>query len=352
MHYLYTLKRTNKIHQCLNQIHRIISNSLNVVTMKKDSKIVLSVIVGGGFLIIILMLTLSAILGNMGISTNESTNDRISMTSGDTVAVIPVQGEIAYGTSNYLGGTIVTPDMVKGAITQAESDNSVSAIVLDVNSPGGSPVASEEIMNTIKNSKKPVVVWISDVGASGAYLAASSADKIIASPSSMVGSIGVIMELTDLSKYYQNTGVNKYSIKAGKYKDMGADYRPLTAEETNMLQGMVDQDYDYFITMVAENRHLDKNYTASIAEGKIYTGTQAKDLKLVDETGGKTRALDVAAQLGGIKGNYNTINIAPSSGLGDILNMLSSKIGYAIGMGIGSNLQNGTINNFKIPSIY
>ena len=112
-------------------------------------------------------------------------------------------------------------------------------------------------MNIINKSKKPVVVWISDVGASGAYLAASSADKIVASPSSMVGSIGVIMELTDLSKYYAKLGINKYSIKAGQYKDMGADYRPLTTtEERNMLQGMVDQDYDHFLNIVSENRHL------------------------------------------------------------------------------------------------
>ncbi len=116
--------------------------------------------------------------------------------------MIPLQGEIGYG-SLQSGDNVISPEMIQEAISKAESDSSVSSILIDVNSPGGSPVASEEIMNIIKNSKKPVVVWISDVGASGAYLAASSADKIIASPSSMVGSIGVIMQLTDLSKYYQ-----------------------------------------------------------------------------------------------------------------------------------------------------
>lgn len=315
--------------------------------MKKDNKIVLSIIIGGSIMILLLLVGLSALIG---LASSNSTNS-ISQ-YGDTVAIIPLQGEIAYGSSSVAGGNIITPENVQNAILSAESDNSVSSILIDVNSPGGSPVASEEIMNTIKKSKKPVVVWISDVGASGAYLAASSADKIIASPSSMVGSIGVIMELTDLSKYYQNLGVNKYSIKAGQYKDMGADYRPLTTTEKNMLQGMVDQDYDHFITIVSENRHLDKNYTTSIAEGKIYTGIQAKDLKLIDETGGKTQALDIAANLGGIKGSYNTITISPSSGLVDILNSLSSRIAYSIGMGIGNNLENGTDNNFKIPSIY
>lgn len=312
--------------------------------MKRDVKIALSMIVGGFFVIIILLAAISALTGD--------SNSIFTGNTGDTVAIIPLQGEIAYGSSGLNSQQIVTPEMVQNALSNAESDSSVSSIVIEVNSPGGSPVASEEIMNSIKKSKKPVVVWISDVGASGAYLAASSADRIVASPSSMVGSIGVIMELTDLSKYYQNTGINKYSIKAGQYKDMGADYRPLTAAEKNMLQGMVDQDYEHFISIVASNRNLTMNYTTSIAEGKIYTGTQAKDLKLVDETGGQKRALDLAAELGGIKGKYNTITISTTSGLADLLNSLSSRIGYAIGMGISNNLQNGTGNNFKIPSIY
>ncbi len=307
--------------------------------MKKDTKIVMSIIIGGLLIISILIIGISTLIG----STNSP--------NGDTVAVIPLQGEIAYGSSNT-GDSIVTPEMLQEAILKAESDSSVSSILIDLDSPGGSPVASEEIMDIIKTSKKPVVVWISDVGASGAYLAASSADKIIASPTSMVGSIGVIMELTDLSKYYEKNGINKSSIKAGQYKDMGSEYRPLTTTEKQMLQGMVDQDYDHFLNIVSENRHLDKNYTTSIAEGKIYTGIQAKDLKLVDETGGKTSALKTAAKLGGIKGSFNIITINPSSGILNILNNLSSRIAYSIGMGIGNNLQNGTNNNFKIPSIY
>ncbi len=309
--------------------------------MKRDSKIVISIIVGGLLIITLLLIGLFTLVG--GISNFNSAPN------GDTVAVIPLQGEIGYGSSNS-SSSVETPEMIQSALTQADSDSSVSSILIDVNSPGGSPVASEEIMNSIKSSKKPVVVWISDVGASGAYLASSSADKIIASPSSMVGSIGVIMETTDLSKYYQENGINISSIKAGKYKDMGADYRPLTAEEKNMLQGMVNQDYDHFIDIVSQNRHIDKNYTESIAQGKIYTGTQAKDLKLVDETGGKTYALDQAAKLGGINGSYNVITITPSNSITDILNSFSSRIAYSIGMGIGKNLENISNSNIKVPS--
>lgn len=312
--------------------------------MKKNSKIVLSILVGGSLLVLILLVALVSMLGGSDFLS--------SAPNGDTVAVIPLQGEIGYGSSGVSGETIITPEMMKDAMKQAESDGSVSSILIKVNSPGGSPVASEEIMNAINNSEKPVVVWISDTGASGAYLAASSADDIIASPSSMVGSIGVIMDFTDLSQYYQNNGIDKYSIKAGEYKDMGSDYRPLTSNEKSMLQSMVNEDYAHFIDIVAANRNLTTNYTQSIAEGKIYTGAQAKNLKLVNDTGGEKQALDVAAKLGGIKGSYNTIDINPSSGLLDILNSMSSRIAYSIGLGIGNNLKNGTDNNLKLPSIY
>lgn len=312
--------------------------------MKKNSKFVLGILVGGSLLVIALLVATVSLLGG--------SNFLNSAPNGDTIAVIPLEGEIGYGSSGVSGETIVTPENVKDAINQAESDGTVSSILIKINSPGGSPVASEEIMNAIKESKKPVVVWIGDTGASGAYLAASSADDIIASPSSMVGSIGVIMGLTDLSKYYENNGINKYSIKAGEYKDMGSDYRNLTTNETNMLQSMVNEDYAHFIDIVAVNRNLTVNYTQSIAEGKIYTGTQAKNLKLVNDTGGEKQALDVAAKLGGITGSYNTIDINPSSGLIDILNSMSSRIAYSIGLGIGNNLKNGTDNDLKLPSIY
>lgn len=312
--------------------------------MKRNSKIVLGILVVGSLLVIILSTLMVSQLGG--------SNFLSSSPNGDTIAVIPIQGEIGYGSSGLSGESIITPENFKDAIKQAESDGTVSSILIKINSPGGSPVASEEIMSAINESKKPVVVWIGDTGASGAYLAASSADEIIASPSSMVGSIGVIMGLTDLSKYYENNGIDKYSIKAGEYKDMGSDYRNLTTNETNMLQSMVNDDYAHFIDIVAVNRNLTVNYTQSIAEGKIYTGTQAKNLKLVNDTGGEKQALDAAAKLGGITGSYKTIDISTSSGLLDILNSMSSRIAYSIGLGIGNNLKNGTNNNLKLPSIY
>lgn len=302
--------------------------------MSENKQLILAVIIGGAFIVIVLLIAVLSLLGSGSSSISGF---------GDTVAIIPVQGEIAYSQSNILEGSVATPQSVTDGIKQAEEDSTVSALVLDINSPGGSPVASEEIMNAVKNSKKPVVVWISDTGASGAYLAASPADKIYASPSSIVGSIGVILSLTDLSGLYQKIGVNQYAIKAGEYKDMGSSYRNLTPEETRMLQEMVDEDYDYFISLVAENRKLDINYVRSIAEGKIYTGTQAKNLKLIDETGNRDEAIEAAARLGGIKGDYNIITITPTESLSDIITSYTTNFAYALGKGIGSLLNQNSV---------
>jgi protease IV len=300
--------------------------------MKQNNKLVLGLIAGGVLLLLLLSFGAILLLGSSG-----------SFALGDTVAVIPLEGQIAYGESNILEGQVANPQSIENSLRQAEEDPTVSAILLEINSPGGSPVASEEIMSSVKACKKPVVVWISDTGASGAYLVASSADKIVASPSSIVGSIGVILSLTDLSELYQKIGVDKYSIKAGEFKDMGADYRNLTAAEQKMLQEMVDQDYDYFISLVAENRKLDESYVRSIAEGKIYTGSQAKDLKLVDETGGKKQALDLAARLGGLSDSYRVVTMTPSQDLEDVLNSLSTNAAYALGKGIGSFMEEGAV---------
>jgi protease-4 len=269
----------------------------------------------------------------------------IDTSFGSTVAVIPVQGTITYGGSSLLGEQVTNPDTTKELIGEAEKDASINSILLEINSGGGSAVASEEIMEAVKSCQKPVVAWISDEGASGAYLVASPANRIIASRSSLVGSIGVLLDVTDLSELYKKIGVNRYAIKGGKYKDMGADYRNLTPEEREMLQIMVNEDYDYFISLVAENRNLSKEYVRSIAEGKIYTGKQAKDIKLVDEIGSKDYALDVAARLGGIEGSYNVVTLTPPQTLEEMLANISSQFAYSLGRGIGNFMQKGILSN-------
>jgi len=264
---------------------------------------------------------------------------------GGTVAVIPVQGEISYVSPDIFGGNVANPDTVVDQIRNAEEDPTISAILLDINSYGGTPVASTEIMEAVRNCSKPIVAWISDTGVSGAYLVASGADKVVASRSSWVGSIGVILTLTDLSELYEAIGVDRYSIKAGRFKDMGADYRSLTSEEKQMIQNLINEEHNNLISTIAENRRLDLNHVRSLAEGQIFTGAQAKELRLIDETGGKDRALDIAAELGGIGEPYEVVIMTEPQTIEDILMGMSSKLGYSVGRGIGSIIKNDNIQN-------
>ena len=238
----------------------------------------------------------------------------VAIISGpNTVAVIPVMGEIGYGSSKNV--TISHPDAFSQMMDEANNDPRVGAIVLDINSPGGSPVAGEEMLEKVKNSKKPVIARISDTGSSAAYMVASGADKIVASPSSWVGSIGVILTLGDLSEYYKKQGINLYSITGGKYKDMGADYRNLTPEEKDMLQKMVNEEYDHFIRIIAENRNLSFDYVKKIAEGRPYTGQQGLNNSLVDYLGGKDYAIELAANKSNMT-YYQVFTYNANSGFG------------------------------------
>jgi protease-4 len=254
----------------------------------------------------------------------------------NTIAIIPITGEISYaGSDKYV---TTNPDAFKQLMNSANTDPSIGGIFLEINSPGGSSVASEEILTTINSSKKPVVAWISESGTSGAYLAASGADKIVASPSSWIGSIGTIITLTDLSKYYEKAGINMYSITGGEFKDMGANYRNLTAEEKDMIQKIVDDDYDHFITLVANNRNLSKNYVKTIAEGKLYSGAQGLDLKLIDEIGGKDDSLNLLANISGLGSSYNVVYLGDSSSFDGLSNNFFSELSN-----LGKNFGQGLI---------
>lgn len=238
----------------------------------------------------------------------------ISMITGpNTVAVIPVYGEIGYGASTE-NTTVTNPDVFNSLMDEAMRNPSIGAIVLDINSPGGSPVAGEEMLTKINSSTKPVIAWISDSGTSAAYLVASGANEVVASPSSWIGSIGVILTLSDLSKHYEKQGIDIFSITGGEYKDIGADYRSMTSEEKEMLQKIVDEEYDYFISLIAKNRNLTTEYVEGIADGKIYNGKQGLAIKLVDKLGGKEYAISLAANMSHLGDNYKVITLSPDSG--------------------------------------
>ncbi len=224
------------------------------------------------------------------------------ITTGDAIAVIPIDGVIAgSGTAG-----VVTPQDFLRQLDRAEEDENVKAIVLRVDSPGGTVAASEEIATYVKECGKPVVVTVGDVGASGAYMVSSQADKIFALPGSAIGSIGVITDIPNVSGLLDKVGVKFTVVKAGKYKDAGSPYRALTKEETALIQGSVDQVYDQFIDIVAEGRDMPRSEVESLATGWAWNGSDAMKLGLVDEIGTYRDAMDEAADLGGITGEYET----------------------------------------------
>jgi len=224
---------------------------------------------------------------------------------GDAVAVIRVDGIIA-GSGSSIDGYI-TPENFLDQFQQALDDDSVKAILLRVDSPGGTVAASEEIAEYVKGSDKPVVISIGDVGASGAYMVSSQADEIWAMPGSAVGSIGVITEIPNVEGLLSKVGVEFTVITAGKYKDAGSPFRPLTPEETALIQGEVDEAYTQFIDIVAEGRKIPRSEVESLATGWAWSGETAKKLGLIDKLGTYQAALDRAADLGGISGDYDIV---------------------------------------------
>ncbi len=230
--------------------------------------------------------------------------DMPSLTSG-YVAVIPMHGPITMhgcGGGLFMTGGCVSTENIKEELRKADEDPTISAILLDISSGGGEVVASRELMREVKKTKKPIVAWIGEIGASGAYYVASAADLVVADENSMTGSIGVRMELMHYYELLDSIGVNMTVIKAGESKDIGSPYRPMTKEENKELTDMIDKVYVSFITDVAENRNLNLDYVKTIAKGKIYLGMEAKEVGLVDELGGFDDALAFAGKLGNIEG--------------------------------------------------
>jgi len=217
------------------------------------------------------------------------------------VAVISLSGPIQFESSGFFfGGSVITPESVRTELERARNDVSVKAIVLQVDSPGGSVAASQEIVNQLELVKKPIVVSMSDLAASGGYYISAGADKIVALPGTLTGSIGVISEMPNLKGLFDKLGIDMQVFIAGKHKDMYAGLRELTPEEKVLMQGMTDQLYNQFVQVVAKGRGLSEDKVRELATGQLYTGIQAKELGLVDELGGLQTAIDLAASLAGV----------------------------------------------------
>lgn len=201
-----------------------------------------------------------------------------------------------------LKGVIMDSKKVLHNLKEAEEDKEIKAVVLRLNSPGGAVAPSQEIYERVKAYSKPLVVSMGSVAASGAYYIASGAKKVYANAGTLTGSIGVIMEFINLKKLYDWAKVERYSIKTGKFKDSGADYRELNPEEREYFQSLVMDTLEQFKAAVAGGRKMTAEEVTAIADGRVFTGTQAKKLKLVDELGTLEDAVNEAAKQAKIKG--------------------------------------------------
>ncbi len=241
---------------------------------------------------------------------------------GDRVAVIFVNGIIADGgdAPSLFGPASLGSRAIMSQLRQAGKDKSVKAVMVRINSPGGSAAASaaiyEEIARLRKDHEKPVIASMGDTAASGGYYVASAADTIVANRATLTGSIGVIMQSINWSGLAEKYGVTSNTIVSGPYKDGMSPMRAMREEERVLYQALVDDVYNQFVDDVSKGRKkLTRAKVKKLADGRVFTGKQAKKLGLVDEIGNYHDALAIAAKAGGIKGEPNVKTYGRSRGL-------------------------------------
>lgn len=234
-----------------------------------------------------------------------------SLIPGNKIALIRIEG------------IILDSREVIEELKEYNSNESVKAILLRIDSPGGAVAPSQEIYEEVKKirdeGKKKIVTSMGSVAASGGYYIASVSDKIVANPGSITGSIGVIMELANVSGLMKKVGVESVIIKSGKYKDMGSVFRTMTKEERGLLQSLMDDVHDQFIEAVAVGRDIEKERLIPIADGRVFTGRQAKELGLVDEIGNMQDAIRITADMAGIVGEPSILEKKKRFSIMDII---------------------------------
>jgi protease IV len=247
----------------------------------------------GGGAFVLLAITLAAVV--LTFSGDESGEFGFS----DRVQVVDVEGELVQSRS------------ILEQLKRYEDSNSVKAILLNVDSPGGGVAVSQEIYTEIKRLRekkdKIVVAYLSSTGASGAYYISCAANKIVANPGTIVGSIGVIAEWVNYADLLEWAKLKNIVFKTGEFKDTGSPTRPITENERKYFQGLIDDMYVQFVQAVAAGRKLDLQEVRAMANGRVFTGRDARQRKLIDETGNFQDAVDLTAKLAGISGKPRLI---------------------------------------------
>lgn len=271
-------------------------------------------------------LCLIAALGNwLGGSINKS-----KAKGSANVAQINVYGVISDEASGgpFSSGEGANANKLISNIKKAREDDGIKAILLRINSPGGTAAASqavyEELMRTRQETDIKIIASLGDVAASGGYYIASAADHIVANPSSITGSIGVIVQTQNVTSLLDKIGVQTSTIKSGPLKDILSPFRETKPEERKILQSVVDESYKQFLDAIVAGRGMSLEKLKPLADGRIYTGTQAKDKKLVDSLGNYYDALNKTAELAKISGEPKVRDFGKGSFFGDFGPFLST----------------------------
>lgn len=237
---------------------------------------------------------------------------------GDKIGIIYVEGPIVGGRSGdgIFGQSVAAGDDLMEQLREAREDDSIKAVILRINSPGGSAAASQEVgeeIDRLREAGKVIVTSMGDVAASGGYWLAAKTDYIVANPATMTGSIGVIMRFQELKGLYDKLGITDNTIKSGPLKDIGSEARPMTPAEKALLQGMVNDIYEQFVDVVAEGRKLPREKVKALADGRIFTGRQAKAAGLVDELGNFYTAVEKTRELAHLEKDAGLVELGKPS---------------------------------------
>jgi protease-4 len=238
-----------------------------------------------------------------------------SLAFGDAVAIVRVEGVILPGKGappNPFSSTDAAySQRIIDYLKQANENEAVKAIILYVDSPGGSAFASDEIALQIQQMDKPIIAAMGSMAASGGYYVSAPTNEIWASPHSLTCSIGVISQFLNLEGFAEEYGITTITITSGKFKDTGNPFREFTAEERALWEAITEDIFEEFVQVVAEGRNMSEAEVRQIADGRVCTGKQAQEMGLVDELGYLPEAIDRAAELGGIEGEPRLIEYAP-----------------------------------------
>jgi protease IV len=282
-------------------------------------------LLGGGAFVL-----LAAIV--IAIALTVSPDEAADFSFSDRIQVVDIEGELLQSTP------------ILEQLKRYEDSNSVKAILLNIDSPGGGVAVSQEIYAELRRLRekkdKTIVAYLSSTGASGAYYVACAANKIVANPGTIVGSIGVIAEWVSYAELLEWAKLKDIVFKTGEFKDTGSPTRPLTDNEKKYFQGLIDDMYVQFVEAVSSGRKLDLQEVRSMADGRVFTGRDAKERKLIDEIGNFQDAIDLTAKLSGISGKPRLLRLSrPRVTLLDVLTTDLSRLVPFNGQGVQSQIK-------------